>query len=195
MDVLPDGYSLIELVFAICLMTTLTGMALPEFQGAIDDARAAGAARYLVSRVQQARFEAASRSANVALQFVPGPNGYSYAAYGDGNGDGVRTQDIRSGVDVRLGPSEYLSDNFPGVTFDVLPGLPPVEPGTPAPGADPVKLGVANLLSFSAVGTSSTGSLYIRGRGTTQYAIRVFGGTGRTRLFKFNARSRTWTAQ
>jgi hypothetical protein len=42
------------------------------------------------------------------------------------------------------------------------------------------------------MGTSSTGSLYIRGRGTAQYVIRVMGETGRVHVLKFNARTRQW---
>jgi hypothetical protein len=122
----------------------------------------------------------------------PIPAGFSYTTYVDGNGDGVKTHDIGLSIDWPLSPAERLSDNFAGIDFGVLPGLPPVDSGSAPPGTDPIKLGTSNLLSFSPMGTSSTGSLYIRGRGTAQYVIRVMGETGRVHVLKFNARTRQW---
>jgi type II secretory pathway pseudopilin PulG len=190
----PAGYSLVELLFAMSLVVTLSGVAVPELQGALDDSRTAGAARYVATRVQRARMEAISRSANVAIQFVQMSSGYSYGMYVDGNGDGVRTLDINKAIDRPLGAAERLPANFSGVEFGVLPGLPPVDAGGTAPGTDPIKLGTSNLLSFSALGTSSSGSVYVRGRNNAQYVIRVFGETGRTRVLKFDVRTRTWQA-
>jgi prepilin-type N-terminal cleavage/methylation domain-containing protein len=186
------GYSLIELLFVLALVAVCGSVAVPELHGAVDDYRAAGAARYVAAQVQRVRMEAISRSANVALQFSAIGSGYAYATYVDGNGDGVLTKDIKRGVDRPLGAIEHLGDAFPGVEFGVMPGLPPVEAGASAPGVDPIKLGASNLLSFSALGTSSSGSLYIRGRGTAQYVVRVFGETGRTRVLAFNAANKAW---
>src|SRR5207253_7762094 len=64
----------------------------------------------------------------------------------DGNGDGVRTADITKGIDRRVGAIECLPDNYVGVDFGLLPGLPPLDPGGPAPGSDPIKLGNSDLL-------------------------------------------------
>ncbi|PYR06304.1 MAG: hypothetical protein DMG00_19105, partial [Acidobacteria bacterium] len=72
-----------------------------------------------------------------------------------------------------------------------LDGLPPVDAGVPAPGNDPIRLGVSDMATFTAKGTSSAGSIYIRSR-RTQYVIRIFGTTGKTRLLKFDARSHEW---
>jgi hypothetical protein len=73
-----------------------------------------------------------------------------------------------------------------------LPGLPSVDPGGTAPGSDPVRLGSGNIASFSAAGTASSGTIYIRGRRDVQYAVRIFGETGKTRMLKFDARTRRW---
>ena len=123
---------------------------------------------------------------------MPVGTGYSYATYVDGNGDGVRTADISNAVDRPLGAVEQLGDVFPGVDFGALPGLPSVDPGGTPPGSDPIRLGASDILSFSAMGTSSSGSVYIRGRGAAQYVIRVFGETGRTRILRFDVSTRQW---
>src|SRR5579864_1759370 len=117
------GYSLLELVFALGLIVTAAGAALPGLQATLNDTRAAGAARYMVTRLQRARMEAVSRSANVAIQFLRTESGYAYATFADGNGNGVRTQDIRDGIDRPLSVLERLPDNFPGVEFGLLSGL------------------------------------------------------------------------
>ena len=186
------GYSLLELTFTVGLIATLGAIAGPQLLASVDDVRAAGAVRYLSGRLQRVRMEAVARSVDVALQFVQTPDGYTYAAYRDGNGNGIRTRDIQRGVDPLLTAVERLSDQFVGVDFGVLPGLPAVEAGGTPPGTDPIKLGLSNILTFTALGTSSSGSVYVRGRRNTQYVIRIFGETGKTRVLKFDARARQW---
>jgi hypothetical protein len=139
----------------------------------VDDERAAGAAWYVSTRIQRIRMEAAGRSANAAMQIVPSSGGFAFRLFVDGNGDGVRTEDINAGIDRPISAIERLQDNFAGVDFGVIAGLPPIDPGTAAPGSDPIKLGSSNLLSYAASGTSSSGSLYITGRSRAQYAVRV----------------------
>jgi type II secretory pathway pseudopilin PulG len=187
----PAGYTLLELVFASALVATVSGIAAPQLGAALDDYRTTGAARYLASRLQQTRMEAVVRSAEVAVQFLDTADGVRYTVYVDGNRNGVRTRDILRGVDWPLGSSERLPDQFAGVDFGTRPGLPPVDSG-PAPGGDPIKLGASNLLSFSPNGTSTSGSLYIKGRRDTQYVIRIFGETGKLRVLRFNPSAKDW---
>jgi hypothetical protein len=185
------GYSMIELLFVISAAATVTSIAIPPLWTALDDYRTAGAVRYISTRIQRTRMEAVTRSTNVALRFVQAGAGFSYGTYIDGNGDGVRTQDIDDGIDSPLGPIEHLPDDFTGVDFSVLPGLPGVDSGLP-PGSDPIKFGSSNLLSYSPTGTSSSGSVYICGRSKAQYVIRVLGDTGRTRVLRFDPQSHQW---
>jgi type II secretory pathway pseudopilin PulG len=185
------GYSLVELMFVVGLVATLSGVAIPEMLAALDDFRATGAARYVAARLQRARMEAVMRSTEVAVKFTRTPAGYAFAVYVDGNRNGVRSADIANGIDRLLSAPERLTDNFRDVDFGTFDGLPPVDAGAPAPGNDPIRLGASDTATFSAKGTSSAGSIYIRSR-RTQYVIRIFGATGKTRLLRFNARSRQW---
>jgi hypothetical protein len=136
---------------------------------------------------------AVMRSARVAVRFSRAGSGYLFTEYQDGNGNGVLASEIRTGIDRRLGPPESLRDNFKGVDFGTQPGLPPIDPGGAAPGADPIRLGASSILTFTPYGTASTGTLYIRGR-DAQYAVRVFGDTGKSRTLKFDRRARRWSA-
>ena len=187
------GYSLLEVVFVAGLGITLTAVAVPQYLAGIDDFRASGAARYLSARLQRVRMEAVMRSTSVAMKFAETPGGYSYTVYLDGNGNGVLTEDIQNGVDRRLTGAERLRDHFAGVEFGAVPGLPPIDPGGTPPGTDPIRLGVSGLATFTALGTSSSGTVYIRGRRDAQYAVRIFGDTGKTRLLKFVHRTGHWS--
>ena len=186
------AFTVLELLFAVTLSVTLGAMAAPQLLAAADDLRAAGAVRYVATKLQQGRMEAVSRSAAVGWQFVSTTDGYTYAPYLDGNGNGVRSQEIQRAIDQRIGPIEQLMDRFAGVDFGVIPGLPPVDPGGTPPGADPIRLGSSSILTFTALGTSSSGTLYVRGRRNAQYAIRILGETGKTRVLKFDPRRRQW---
>jgi prepilin-type N-terminal cleavage/methylation domain-containing protein len=188
----PSGYSLIELVCSMAIAGSLASLAIPGLLANIDALRAIGAARYVTARLQRARTEAVARSADVALQFVSTTSGYVYAVYVDGNGNGVRTADIQQGIDRELMPPERLPALFTGVDFGVLPGLPAVDSGSSAPGTDPIKLGSSNILTFSPIGTASSGSLYILGRRGAQYVVRVSGETGRARVLKFDPGAWRW---
>jgi hypothetical protein len=144
------------------------------------------------ARLQAARMEAILRSADVALRFTATPGGYTYAVFQDGNGNGVRTRDIQRGTDRQIQAPERLPDHFTGVDFGTLPGLPPIDPTGSPPGDDPIRLGSSDILSFSALGTSSSGSLYIRGQRHAQFAIRILGESGKTRLLKFDSSAQQW---
>ncbi|HYM24550.1 MAG TPA: GspH/FimT family pseudopilin, partial [Vicinamibacterales bacterium] len=187
-----SGSTLLEMLFVSALAATLGGIAVPQTLAALDDIRAAGAARYVSGRLQRARMEAVLRSAEVAIKYTQTAGGYSYAVYVDGNRNGVRGADITTNVDRQILPDEKLTDFFKGVDFGALPSLPPVDSGGTAPGSDPIRLGSSDMASFSARGTSSTGTLYIRGQGSSQYAVRLYGETGKTRILKFDPRLRRW---
>jgi type II secretory pathway pseudopilin PulG len=133
--VIARGYSVLELLFVTALIVTLSGVALPQTVASLDDFRAAGATRYVSSRLYRARMLAVMRSASVAIRFSRTPAGYSFTEYQDGNRNGVLTGDIKSGVDRRLGLPESLRDNFKDVEFGALPGLPAIDPGGTAPAA------------------------------------------------------------
>ena len=94
------------------------------------------------------------------------------------------------GLDRRLDVEERLRDQFPGVDFGTLPDLPAVDGSSPPPGADPVRLGSSNMVAFTAEGTSTPGSLYVRGPGNTQFVVRILGETGKIRILRFDRRSR-----
>ena len=122
------------------------------------------------------------RSSYVALRFEETASGIAFRMYLDGNGNGIRAADIAANVDPPLDSPMLLSDQFPGVAIAV----------SGSAGSDPVRLGSTNILSFTPLGTSTTGSIYVRGREQSQYVVRILGTTGRTRIQRFVEQLGAW---
>jgi prepilin-type N-terminal cleavage/methylation domain-containing protein len=188
------GLSLIELLFAVALSATLAAVAVPVSTTTIDGFRARAAARHVAQQVARLRTEAVKRSAFVGLRFVARGADETYAAYVDGNGNGIRAADISSGADTPLNPPAVLSWNFPGVRFGLAPGVPDVD-GHPATSLDGIGIGTARILSLNPNGSATPGTLYVVSPHGAAYAVRVLGATGRTRVLKFDRLSNTWVNQ
>jgi Tfp pilus assembly protein FimT len=174
------GYTLVELMFTAGTIAVLAAVAIPQLTASVERSRAAGAARYLAGRLALARAQAVARSANVALLLTAAGGTFVAATYVDGNGDGVRTRDITAGIDSIVAAPVRLSDLFPHVVLFLN---------------DPTvttTFDTSALLSFSPLGTASSRTLYLRGADGSDYAVRVLGATGRTRVLRYVTGSRTW---
>ena len=167
----------------MALIAICAAMAIPQAAATLDRARATAGARYLAARMALARTEAVSQARVIALRFENQPDGIAFTIYRDGNRNGVRTRDIEGGIDLPVGPPVRLWELFPGAAIGVTP-----DSGE----ADPVQVGVSNLLSFTPAGTATAGTIYIRGRDGSQLAVRVLGATGRTRVLRYDPRRATW---
>jgi len=172
----------VDVLFIVSLIAILSAAVVPQSLTAVDRIRAGAAARHLASRMANARAQAVMRSAYVAMRFEDGPSGISFRMFVDGNGNGVRTADIGADIDRPLDTPTLLSDLFPGVAIAV----------SGSAGTDAVRLGSTDLLSFTPLGTATSGSIYVRGRDGSQFAIRILGTTGRTRIQRYLERTRRW---
>ena len=188
-----EGFTLIELLVSLAFTTVLVGMALPIGADAIDDLHTASAARFLAARIAASRMDAISRSRAIGVRFQPSTPDYQFAAFADGNGNGVRTAEITAGIDAPVGKSRQLSDDFPRVRFGLAIGSPDVD-GVRNTSADGVRIGTPRILTVSPDGTATSGTLYVQGR-RAQYAVRVLGATGRTRVLKYDAGARAWISR
>lgn len=121
-----------------------------------------------------ARYQAISRGAVTALRVARVANETVLTTFVDGNRNGVLTADIAAGVDTQLGRATSLSGEFSGVVVDLLD-----RDGT--------------AFSFSPLGTSSSGTLYVSGRDGSRFAVRVVGATGRARVLRYLAATDSWT--
>jgi prepilin-type N-terminal cleavage/methylation domain-containing protein len=188
----PHGFTLIELMLATSISVVLLGIALPVGGDALDDMRARAAARYLSGRIAANRLAAINRSRSIGIRFTPAIPDYAFAAYVDGNANGIRTADVLSGVDAPTGTSRQLASDFRGVHFGLAIGISDVD-GIQNSSSDGVRIGTARILTLSPDGTATSGTLYLQG-GHAQYAVRVLGATGRTRVLKYESGSRSWVS-
>jgi type II secretory pathway pseudopilin PulG len=185
------GFSLVELLAAVAAGLAVGAIALPQLGVQRDRIVAAGAARHLASRVCLTRAESLKRGVHVGMAFQPAGASIRYGTFADGNRNGVRSADVTQGVDRQVAPWETLNDHFPGAALGILPQV--TDPDTGAPlGGSPLRLGGGSLLSFGPTGGATSGTLYVRGAREQQYAIRILGATGRSRILRFDFPARRW---
>lgn len=158
----------------MALVAIVAAATVPPLTTALDRSRTHGAARFVLSRLVAARYQAVSRGAVVALRLARVGDDTMLAMFVDGNRNGVLTADIVAGVDRPEGRPTSLTAEFPAVTVDPLDGD-----------------GVA--FSFSPLGTSSSGTVYFTGRDGARFAVRVVGATGRARLLRYISAADSWT--
>ena len=180
----PLGYTYAELMVVVGLIALVSTIAVPSVLAGLERSRGLAAARYLAGRFAMARIQAVSRSAVVALRFEQHPDGYTFEVFQDGNRNGVIARDIERRIDFSIDPAVRLHDLFPGAAIGLAAGT---------PGTSAVQLaGGSSILSFTPAGTATAGTVYVRGRDGTQWAVRVLGATARTRLLRFDPRTGRW---
>jgi type II secretory pathway pseudopilin PulG len=190
------GHTFAELLVALALISIAAAMTMPRITAAMEGAKTRTAAFYVSSRFALARTLAAQRNANVAFRFEREDNEFRVRAVADGNGNGVLSEDIRNGVDVAILPDERLDHLFSGVRYGFVPGARLIDGTAVSQDDDPIRFGRSDMLTFTPSGTATPGTVYIRSRRHNwQFAVVVLGATGRTRLVRFDGRTRQWIAR
>lgn len=189
------GYTFIEMLAAITIMLVIAAAALPIAHAGLDRSRTRAAATYVANRMALARFEAVKRSAFVGIQFVEKSDGYWFATYVDGNRNGVLSRDITRGLDPLISAEERLDHRFTGVGFGIHTGVTGPDTGEPLNMNDPIQIGPSTIMSFNPNGSTTAGTVFIRGGQQNQFAVRVLGATGRTRILTFSFADGAWRTQ
>jgi type II secretory pathway pseudopilin PulG len=178
------GFALVELLVVAGLMLVVLGMALPGLLAGAGRSETLAAARHLASRAEALRLQAILGGRTVGMRFEIIEDDLELTALLDGNGNGLRTTDVATGVDTVVEGPLFLRSLFPAVRAELVD-----LDGTPTDG---VRFGQSDILAFTPRGTSSSGTLYLAGRGDWQFAVRVFGGTGRVRILERARGSDVW---
>jgi hypothetical protein len=182
-----------ELMGALIVFVALAGLGGPWLQAYAVEARLLGAGRVFKGEFLRARSMAVRSAANTAIRFEKDADGtWFYGVYADRNHNGVLADDIRRGVDIRIGPRRLLDAGATGVHVGIHPSVPAVPPdtGTLDP-SRPVQFGSSFMLSFSPLGTATPGTFYLAGD-ARQAAVRVTPGSARVRLLVWS-KGRKWT--
>ena len=189
----PRGVTLIEVTLAVALVAVLLGLSLPALTARGEAVEVLGAARYLAGEVARARAIAVRRGTAVGLRFLSEDDGFRVQAYADGNGNGVRQTDIARGIDEPVEAPFRIRESFPGVRVARNAAVPSIGRGVAgAADAGAVRLGAGGTLTLSPLGTATGGTIYLRGRGGRQAAVRVLAATGRVRVMTYDAGAGEW---
>ena len=185
-----QGATLIELVLVMTLLVLVAAMAVPSTAQAIDAGRARLAAGFVASRLRLARQDAIFKSRQIGAVFDWVGNRWLFSICADGNRNGIRRAEILAGVDACIEGPHDLQQRFQHIQIAVNPLLAGPEGSLASP--DPVRFGPSDIASFSPAGSCTPGTLFIRSREGTQYAVRVGGATGRTRILRFETGTQKW---
>jgi type II secretory pathway pseudopilin PulG len=189
----PRGVALIDLIAATALVVIMAAIAVPVVGGTLERERTIVGSQYLAGQLQRARLAALRRAAAVAVRIEIVAGRASLRLFLDGNGNGVLQKDIDKGVDPPLSPLHWIDEQARGVSLRINQSILDAA-GSAAlePGDDPLRIGNTALVSFSPVGSATSGTLYVAAERGPQMAIRVFGATGRVRVLLFDAQTRQW---
>lgn len=191
---LESGSTIVEVLLVAVLAMSLATMAVPLTAQVADVSRAHAAAAFLGARIRSARQQAVSGNRAVAVVFDRVGGAWVFRLCSDGNGNGVRRAEISTGGD-SCGDGAYsLSGMFPGSEFGLLSGVPAIGEESGTETDDGVRFGRSGMASCSSLGNCSPGTLYLRSQRGHQWAIRVAGVTGRTRLLRFDPGLARWTS-
>ena len=186
------GISLFELLLALTVIAWMLCIATPGVLQLRQEVSLRSAVHEASVAFYLARSYAISKNRNVGLKFRKNGDRYEWALYADGNGNGVRTAEIASGVD------RYLGLSFPWSRNDVLPGI---MTGTRVPDPsggyldrieDPIRFNSSDICSFSAMGECTPGSVYLWDARDGMAVLRVFGGTAKLRCLYYRRGERGW---
>lgn len=191
------GYTLAELLAVLAIVAMAVAVALPAAATLRDAGRAAAGARTMATLLSAQRWKSVTAHRVLGLQFRKAGTNWTWREVADGNGNGLRTADIARGIDPVLTQDAALERQVENVTLGIPPGgpYPEAPPGTDtlSAGDDPVRFGRSDLISFSPVGSASSGTLYVTDGRRGFYAVVLFGPTARLRVWRYRPEERRWT--
>ena len=187
------GAALIDVVVALGLSLVMAAAAVPVIGGTLEREHVIVGTQYLAALVQRARLESLKRAAAVAVRLEVLDGRTAVQLFSDGNGNGVLQRDIDREIDPALTGLEWLDAHGRGVSLRINRAIDDVAGGSRLEaGDDPLRIGNTALVSFSPLGSSTSGTLYVAAPRGPQMAIRIFGATGRVRVLTFDAQARQW---
>jgi prepilin-type N-terminal cleavage/methylation domain-containing protein len=191
------GFTLLEMLTVVAIVGMIVGVSLPAFESM----RRRNAVRVATADIRAifhlARNRAITRGVNTGIKFFRDTEGnWVFAMYDDGDGDGVRSNDIVSGVDrLVTRPKPVLSTI--GIASISLPMRPIAHPdgGWLSVSASPVNFNASTICSFSPRGTCTPGTMFLSDRWSEVWAVRAYGATAKLRIMKYDFRAARWEAR
>jgi hypothetical protein len=184
---------LIEVLAVLAIAAAGMAIAAPAAATLRTAGRGTAAARQVALELQAARWRAVARARGHGLLFERDGTGWTFRLALDGNGNGMRAAEIRTGADPTVLPPRRLEDLVPHVRLGLPAGVtvPRIPPAVGAlDGDDPVQFGASDLVAFGPVGGASSGTIYLTD-GTDAWGVVLFGPSCRLRVWHWDGR-RGW---
>ncbi len=188
------GFTLIEFLIVVAIVGLMIAITLPSFGRMRRHAALKAAAAELRTQFHQARSRAIAHNVNCGIKFLLLAGEWHFAIYEDGDGDGVRNDDIKSGKDRLIARPRVALPTSNAVTIGLLDiAIKDPDGDLLSPSKSPVVFNTSTICSFSPLGQSTPGTIYLtdRTRGDL-YAVRVFGTSAKIRVLRYLRETGKW---
>lgn len=190
------GYTFIELLIIGSLLGFLMFITMPNlafWSGVVQVRLAAGE---VAGFLGEARMYSIRHRANVAIRFENIAEGPRVAMYQDGDGDGVRSNDIRRGIDEQTMLPRIIAMTGGDVRFGFPGGVAPKDPSDLGRRltrlSDPIRFNRSDMASFSELGTATPGTVYLTANDRHLAAVRVSGRSGHITILLYDPDKEVW---
>lgn len=182
------GLSLVELTVAMAISALLMLIGLQSIEGAKRAYALNSATSELRATIMYVRTLAIARDRNVAIRFRAEERGWTWTVYEDGDGDGVRNDDIQKGKDRQILPTRRFQYGPAGIGLPSSPVSDPLAAGKKLQARPPVRFNASMLCSFSRQGEVTNGSVVLSD-GTHATIVRLHGTSGRIEVWRWNGKA------
>jgi prepilin-type N-terminal cleavage/methylation domain-containing protein len=190
----PHGYSLVELIVSLAIMGFIALVALPALGNLLRKTALRAAIERIHSLMLLTQEEAVALQKKRAIKFIrEDGRAWSCAIYDDGDGDGVRNDDIAKGTDpLARGPESLISPNALATIAIDPDGLPDPDGGRIPPESSPVRFNRSSLCSFAPDGSCTPGSVYLHAIGGGSAVVRCSGDGGCLTILVIDKGEKKW---
>ena len=187
-----NGYSLTELLIVVAIIGLMAAVTLPNFQKMRGRIALRSAAGELRSIFHLTRMRAIASNRNTGLKFVMLAGQWHFATYEDGDRDGVRNDDISKGIDKLIAPPRMVFSQSRLVTIGLIE-IPVKDPDGDAV-KSPVAFNNSAICSFSPIGESTPGTIYLTDNDGDLWCVRVYGASAKIRTLRYDRSTKKWIA-
>lgn len=188
------GVTLVEVLAVLAIAATVGVLVAPGATHLQASVSMRSATSETTTAFSLARAYAIRRGVYVGLKFRKNGDRYEWTVYRDGNGNGIRTVDIDRGIDRPVGLF------FPWSRNDVRPGI---LTGTPVPDPsdpdknldrldDPIRFNSSDICSFSPLGESTSGSVFLWDSMDRMGVVRIFGRRAKIHTLYYRRGETSW---
>jgi len=180
----------------MAILGLIISAAVPAFLNYQRNSALRVAAAEIRSMFHLARSRAIARHRHSGLKFSASGKQWRYVLCDDGDGDGLRNDDLARGIDrcsgeprVVVRESRFAAIGLPSDSI-VDPDGDPLPPTRP-----PVQFNASTICSFSPLGQSTPGTIYLTNRNNEVYAVRVLGTSAKIRVLRYDRGTRKWASR